>query len=163
MRRFVVLVLALALIAAACNRGDDDDEPTTTTAEGSPTTLTTATVTTEAGIDDGTTTTEGTTGIPGYDIIAGDSGAGEYVVLIEPDTYTEQDLRNIIEDIVDEYAPVSVHLIDTEDARELVLKAERTEAEQAILDAHYFARVVEGTTLEFLGPYADLESVHIGS
>ena len=54
-------------------------------------------------------------------------------------------------------------MIDSEDASDLVLKEEVTEAEQAILDAHYFARVVNGTTLEFLGPYADLDSVYIGS
>jgi hypothetical protein len=162
MRRLVILVLALALVSSACNRGDDA-ELTTTTTTGSQSTTTTAGTTTSGGTDDGTTTTVGTTGVPGYDIIAGDSAAGEYVVLVEPGTYSEQDLQNIMEDIVDEYAPIAVHLIDTEDARELVLKDERTEAEQAVLDAHYFARIIGGTTLEFLGPYADIESIHIGS
>ena len=85
------------------------------------------------------------------------------MVLIDPGTYTEQDIRNIMEGVVDEYAPVTVHLIDSEDAGGLVLKDELTEAEQAILDAHYFARVVDGTTLEFLGPYADIDPIHIGS
>ena len=84
-------------------------------------------------------------------------------MLVDPGAYSEQDLRNIMEGIVDEYAPVTVHLIDSQDASELVLKDEVTESEQAILDAHYFARVVDGTTLEYLGPYADLDSVHIGS
>lgn len=161
MRRFVILVLALALITAACNKGDDV-ELTTTTAAGSQTTTTTPGTTSDDGTDDETTTTDaGAT--PTYDIIAGDSGAGEYVVLVEPGTYTEQDLLNIMEGIVEEYAPVSVHLIDTEDARELVLQSELTEAEQALLDAHYFARISDGTNLEFLGPYADLADVHIGS
>ncbi|MDH3397102.1 MAG: hypothetical protein OEM81_04635 [Acidimicrobiia bacterium] len=162
MQRFGTLVLALALVTAACNRGDDA-ELTTTTAPGSQTTTTTAVTTTGDGTGETTTTLEGATGTPGYDIIAGDSEAGEYVVLVEPGTYTERDLQNIMEDLVDEYAPVTVHLIDTEDAGDLVLKDELTEAEQAVLNAHYFARIVEGTTLEFLGPYGDLESVHIGS
>jgi hypothetical protein len=54
-------------------------------------------------------------------------------------------------------------LIYSVDARDLVLKDELTDPEQEILDAHYFARVVGGTTLEFLGLYADLDSIHIGS
>ena len=163
MRRFGILVLALALVAVACNRGDDT-ELTTTTTVGSLTTTTTAGTTTAPDPDDGaTTTTGGVTGVAEYDIIAGDSGSGEYVVLVEPGTYSEQDLRNIMEDVVDELAPIAAHLIDSEDARELVLKDELTDAEQDLLDVHYFARIVEGTTLEYLGPYEEFESVHIGS
>jgi len=159
MRRFLILILALALVAAACNRGDDA-ELTTTTAGQLQTTTTTGT---NGGVDGETTTTAAGAEPPEYEIIAGDSGAGEYVVLIDPGTYSQQDLQNVMEGIVDEYAPLAAHLIDSEDARDLVLKDEVTEAEQAILDAHYFARIVDGTTLEFLGPYADLGSVYIGS
>jgi hypothetical protein len=159
MRRLLILAFALALVGAACNRGDDA-ELTTTTTTSSQTTSTTAA---GNGTDGETTTTGGAAEPPAYDIIAGDTGAGEYVVLIDPGTYTEQDIRNIMEGVVDEYAPVTVHLIDSEDAGGLVLKDELTEAEQAILDAHYFARVVDGTTLEFLGPYADIDPIHIGS
>lgn len=162
MRRFVILVLALALMTAACNRGDDADL-TTTTAGGSQTTTTSAGTTAGGGTDDETTTTAGTVELPGYDIIAGDSGSDEYIILVEPGNYSEQDLRNIMEDVVDEYSPVTAHLIDSEDARDLVLKDDVTDTEQELLDAHYLARVVEGTTLEFLGPYAALEPVHIGS
>jgi hypothetical protein len=162
MRRLVILALALALTAAACNRGDDAD--LTTTTEGSPTTITSSVTSTEGATDDGTTTTNaGAVEPPSYDIIAGDTGSDEYVVLVEPGAYTEQDLRNIMEDVVDEYAPVAAHLVDSEDAGDLVLKDELTDTEQELLDAHYFARIVGGTTLEFLGPYAGLESVHIGS
>lgn len=158
MRRFLILVVALALVGAACNRGDDAELTTTTTSSQSQTTATTA-----DGSNGETTPTDGASEPPAYDIIAGDTGAGEYVVLIDPGTYTEQDIRNIMEGIVDEYAPVTAHLIDSEDARDLVLKDELTDPEQEILDAHYFARVVGGTTLEFLGPYADLDPIHIGS
>ena len=163
MRRYAILVLTLALLAVACNKGDDADVTTTTTVAGSQVTTTTAATTTSGGTDGETTTTAGPSEIPLYDIIAGGSGSDDYVVLIEPSTYTEQDLRNIMEDVVDEFAPVSAHLIDSEDARELVLKDELTDDEQALLDAHYFARVVEGTTLEYLGPYGDLDPVQIGS
>ena len=162
MRRFGILILALALVATACNRGDDA-ELTTTTTPATTQLSTTSTTSTDGGADGETTSTVAGGALPEYQIIAGDSGEGEYVVLVDPGAYSEQDLRNIMEGIVDEYAPVTVHLIDSQDARELVLKDEVTEAEQAILDAHYFARVVDGTTLEYLGPYADLDSVHIGS
>ena len=161
MRRFGILILALALVATACNRGDDAELTTTTTP--ATTQLSTTTTSTDGGTDGETTSTTAGGALPEYQIIAGDSGEDEYVVLVDPGAYSEQDLRNIMEGIVDEYAPVTVHLIDSQDASELVLKDEVTESEQAILDAHYFARVVDGTTLEYLGPYADLESVHIGS
>ena len=163
MRRLVILALALALTAAACNRGDDAD--LTTTTGGSPTTTGTSSVaSTDGTTGDGTTTTDaGTVEPPTYNIIAGDTGSDEYVVLVEPGAYTERDLRNIMEDVVDEYAPATAHLVDSEDAGDLVLRDELTDTEQELLDAHYFARIVGGTTLEFLGPYAGLESVHIGS
>lgn len=162
MRRFAILILVLGLIATACNRGDDAELTTTTTVSSSlPQTSTTTN--TDSGPDGETTTTMATGAPPEYQIIAGNSGEGEYVVLIDPGAYSEQDLRNIMEVMVDEYAPVTVHLIDSEEASELVLKDEVTEAEQGILDAHYFARIVDGTTLEFLGPFSDLDPVYIGS
>jgi hypothetical protein len=161
-RLFGILVLVFALVAVACNRSDDAELTTTTTAASRITTITT-TATTEGGTEDETTTTAEAVEVPGYDIIAGDPGSGEYVVLVEPGSYTEQDLRNIMEDVVDEYAPVTAHLIDSEEVRELVLMDELTESEQELLDAHYFARIVEGTTLEYLGPYAEFETVLIGS
>jgi hypothetical protein len=160
MRRSIILILALALVVAACSRGDDAELTTTT---DSSVLQTTSTTVSGNGTDDETTTTVAGTEPPEYEIIAGNTGEGEYVVLIDPGSYTEQDLRNLMEGIVDEYAPVTAHLIDSEDARELVLLDQVTEAEQAILDAHYFARIVDGTTLEFLGPYSDLDSVYIGS
>jgi ABC-type amino acid transport substrate-binding protein len=160
MRRSVILILALALLAAACSRGDDAELTTTT---DNPVLITTSTTTSGGGSDGETTTTVAGTEPPEFEIIAGNTGEGEYVVLIDPGTYTEQDLRNLMVGFVDDYAPTTAHLIDSEDARDLVLLGEVTEAEQAILDAHYFARIVDGTTLEFLGPYADLEPVYIGS
>lgn len=163
MRRYAILVLTFALLVVACNKGDDAELTTTTTGAAPEVTTTTAVTTTSGGTDDETTTSAGASEVPLYDIIAGGAGSDDYVVLVEPGTYTEQDLRNIMEDIVDEFAPVSAHLIDSEDVRELVLKDELTDDEQALLDAHYFARVVEGTTLEYLGPYGDLDPVRIGS
>ncbi len=161
MRRSVILILALALVVTACSRGDDTELTTTTT--DSSVLQTTSTTVSGNGTDGETTTTVAGTEPPEYEIIAGSTGEGEYVVLIDPGTYTEQDLRNLMVGFVDDYAPVTAHLIDSEDARELVLLDQVTEAEQAILDAHYFARIVDGITLEFLGPYADLEPVYIGS
>jgi hypothetical protein len=161
MRRFGILLVALALLGTACD-GGDDAEPTTTAA-GQTTTTTVASSTTDSGSDEETTTTIGTVELPGYEIIAGDAGSGEYVALVEPGAYTEGDIRNIMEDIVDELSPVTAHLIDTQEASELVLKDELTEAEKELLEAHYFARIIDGTTLEYLGPYSELEPVYIGS
>lgn len=163
MRRFGILLVALALLGTACDGGDDAEPTTTTAGDAQTTTTTAASSTTGSGTDEETTTTAGTVELPGYEIIAGDAGSGEYVVLVEPGAYSEGDIRNIMEDIVDELSPVTAHLIDTQEASELVLKDELTEAEQELLEAHYFARIVDGTTLEYLGPYADLEPVYIGS
>jgi hypothetical protein len=163
MRRFGILLLVLALFGSACNRGDDADLTTTTTGPSQTTTTTAASSTTAGGTDGETTTTSGTVEVPEYEIIAGDAGSGEYVVLIEPGAYTEADIRNIMEDVVDELSPTTAHLIDLDEASELVLKDEITEAEQELLEAHYFARIVDGTTLEYLGPYGTIEPVFIGS
>jgi hypothetical protein len=164
MRRFGILILVLALIGFACNRGDDTELTTTTEGEAQTTTTTTvAGSTTDDGTEEETTTTVGTVEVPDYEIIAGDSGSAEYVVLVEPGAYTEGDIRNIMEDVVDELAPAAAHLVDTEEAGALVLQDEVTAAEQELLDAHYFARIVDGTTLEYVGPYSDVESVYIGS
>lgn len=159
MRRFAILILALALITAACNRGDEAE--LTTTTETAPQLTTTSTSTTVATTDGGEEATTTAGAMPEYEIIAGDSG-GVYVVLVEPGTYSDIDLQNIAEEIVDEYAPDLVHIVDSQDARDLVLKDEVTAEEQAVLDAHYFARVT-GTMLEFLGPYSDFDDVSIGS
>jgi hypothetical protein len=164
MRRFGILLIALALLGSACNRGDDADL-TTTTAAGTQTTTTTiaGSSTTEGDVDGETTTTLGTVEVPDYEIIAGDAGSGEYVVLVEPGAYTEADIRNIMEDVVDELSPATAHLIDSDEASSLVLQEELTDAEQEILEAHYFARIIDGTTLEYLGPYSSVDSVYIGS
>lgn len=158
MRRFLLLIVALALLGAACNRGDDSELTTTTTTAASQRTTTTTVATTAPGGDD-TTTTAGEM-VP-YEIIAGES-SGTYVVLVEPGDYSDVDLQNIAEDVVDLYKPNLVHIIDSEDAADLVTKDQVTADEQAILDAHYLARI-EGTQLLFLGPYAQFDSIQIGS
>ncbi len=158
MRRTVFVILAVALLAA-CNRGDDAEVTTTTTSAALATTTTTTVATTAPPPGEVTTTTTGE--MPGYEIIAGES-SGAYVVLVEPGNYSDIDLQNVIVDVVERHAPELVHLIDSRDALDLVLKAEVTPEEQAVLDAHYYAKLT-GTRLEFQGPYSNFESIQIGS
>lgn len=157
MRHFLLVVLVLALLGTACNKGDDVELTTTTTAATQGSTSTTV-ATTSPEPDD--TTTTGGEMIP-YEIVAGETG-GTYVVLIDPGSYTDVDLQNVAEDVVERYKPDFVYIIDSPDARDLVLEDEVTTDEQAILDAHLLA-LIEGTNLEFLGPYAQYGTVHIGS
>ncbi len=159
MRRFIPL-LALVLIVAACSK-TTEPELTTTTRVATPTTAATtaATTTTTTEPAAGPTTTSGS--LPGYTVVAGSAG-GTLVVLLDPGNYSDIDIRNVVDDAIERFTPSELHVVDTQEAADLVLIENPTEAQEEILDAHQFARVV-GDLLEFLGPYASSGTVSIGS
>jgi hypothetical protein len=157
-RRLIPLLVLLML--AACSKAAEPDLTTTTpspatvstTASSSPSTTTT----TEAM----TTTTAGM--LPGYTIVAGGTGDAPLVILLDPGTYSDIDIRNVVDDAIGRFGPSDLYIVDSQDAADLVLVESPTADQQQILDAHEFARVV-GDQLEFLGPYASSGTVSIGS
>ncbi|NIA25020.1 MAG: hypothetical protein GWP04_05570 [Gammaproteobacteria bacterium] len=159
MRRLIPL-LALAMILAACSKGTEP-ELTTTTRAASPTTAATTvgSTTTTTQSSDATSTTSGS--LPGYTVVAGSAG-GTLVVLLDPGNYSDIDIRNVVDDALERFSPVELHVVDSREAADLVLVEDPTADQQKVLDAHQFARVI-GDQLEFLGPYASSGSVTIGS
>ncbi len=159
MRRLIPL-LALTMILAACSKGTEPDLTTTTRVAPPTTTVTTvASTTTAAQPSASTSTTSGS--LPGYTVVAGSAG-GILVVLLDPGNYSDIDIRNVVDDAIERFTPVELHVVDSREAADLVLVENPTEDQQKILDEHQFARVI-GDQLEFLGPYASSGSVSIGS
>lgn len=157
MRRLIP-VLALGLLLAACNKGT---EPTLTTT-GSNTTTSVTTQTTTSSTTTGTEATTTTAGsLPNYSVVAGGSGA-PLVLLVEPGTYSDIDLRNVVDDAIGQFGPSDLFIVDSQEAADLVTVENPTAEQQQILDAHEFVKVV-GDQLEFLGPYASSGTVTIGS
>lgn len=159
MRRLIP-VLALGLLLAACNKATEPTLTTTTnpvsdsTTTSSPSTTSSTTTETEA-----TTTTAGS--LPGYSVVAGGAGSA-LVLLLEPGTYSDIDLRNVVDDAIERFGPSDLYVVDSQDAADLVFVENPTVEQQRILDEHEFARVI-GDQLEFLGPYESSGTVSIGS
>ncbi|MDX1448164.1 MAG: hypothetical protein R3246_03790 [Acidimicrobiia bacterium] len=169
MTRRIVALLSIAMLVAACS--PEEAELTTTT-----TTVSETTSTTEA--EDTTTTTEaeddsdaGPDGpaISEYEVVVRSSGSGGEAlwVLIDPGDYTDIDLENFIRELVDEsdVALAQIHVFDDLDALEAgrIDSEARTDDEQALVDAHYLVSLIDGSTIRFQGPYADLGETAVGS
>lgn len=125
-----------------------------------------------------TTTTSTTTTLPPireltppeYQIVhrsPTDEGGDEVVVLLDTTTYdtlTDIDLYDLIAEVVELFPPVSiVHVVDDADAAEVVVDPDASEAERAVLDDHYLARLEGGFTIVYLGPFADSGSAVLSS
>jgi hypothetical protein len=167
--RIALVMVALVVVAPACNRGR----------QSASTTLPTETLGTIA-VPERTTTTgaEGTgpqpaastivSGTPGYTIverIPGEAGAGDTVVVVlEEGDYDTREVENAVIDMIETYAPIQeAHIVDTQEAADAVLEPSPTPEQQEELELHYFARLEEGNRLTYLGPYADSGVIIIGS
>jgi len=157
--RRLIPVLALGLLLAACNKGT---EPTLTTIGSDNTTTTAASQTTTSTTTMGTEATTTTAGsLPSYSVVAGGSGA-PLVLLVEPGSYTDIDLRNVVEDALGQFGPSDLFIVDSQEAADLATVESPTAEQQQVLDEHEFVKVV-GDQLEFVGPYASSGTVTIGS
>jgi hypothetical protein len=165
--RLALLVAMLSLLAAC---GDSADT-TTTTAVAPPPTATTTTVAPSGGTSEApveTTTTIATPTIPGLFVpeftILERTADDVLVVGVSPGTYSDIDLQNLVSEVMERFAPVDgLHIVDDEAATDLVLAETLTAEDQAFLDDHYFLRLEEGFRMVFLGPFADVGEVILGS
>lgn len=118
-----------------------------------------------------TTTTEDPSGgpsFPTYTIVSRETGSDgdTVVVLLDDDTgsLTDIDLQNIVIDVVENYAGIlTAHVIADAAAADAVLATAPTEAEQELLDRHYYVRLEEGFRLVFTGPFAETPTTVLGS
>jgi hypothetical protein len=172
MRRIaaIAILMALALVASSCRRGDDESS-TTTTAPAATTSLVVTTTTpgdsTVPGGDDGSTTTtaEVVGGTPTYQVVERSDGehGDELVVLVEPGSYTEVELQNLVYDIVDRFQPVRAIVVDDAAAVVLAGAEELSEEDAEFLAGHTFFVLTDGVDVTFSGPYSQIADLTVGS
>ena len=164
--RLIVVVAAVAFVAAACQSSADS---TTTTAESPlltlppPTTPPTSTTST-------TLVPVEQLSSPEYQIVQRSVGEGTgdtVVVLLDSSSYetlTDIDLEDVIADVVRRFPPIAtVHVIDDPAAANIVGNPDATEEQIASIEDHYFARLDDGFTITFLGPFAPAGATVLGS
>lgn len=161
--------MGLTLIAASCtSSGGQDLTPTTTLQPVAP--VTTAVSSTTAA--DTTTTTEVASQItpPRYRIVertATEAPGDTVVVLLDDTSYdslTDIDIYDIIAEVVELFPPISeIHVVDDAAAANTVTDPEATEADIAAVQANYLARLDNGFTITYLGPFAASGSSVLGS
>jgi hypothetical protein len=187
----ISLLAALALVGAACDNGEETPgttlASTATTAAAAPAgsdapggadaaspTGDDADSGPEDAADDAadgdeaaTTTTDPdvVAGLPSYEVVErveADRGE-EIVVVVEPGTYTNVELQNLVFDIVDRFAPLTAVVVDDPAAAELVFAEDRSPEDEAFLEEHMFLELVDGVEVTFRGPYSDLKGLVVGS
>lgn len=166
----LTLALLLAVPAVACNQ-----EPAQLTTTSSLITGTTeaavtddATTTTAEGGDANTTTTLRGEQVSTYEIVArisSDNGETLYIVIPEG-AYTDVDLEQFIGDLKESDPQLfGAEVFDDENAVQAfpIPEAQRTEAQQQLLDDHHLISLVGGNTIVFRGPFEELGQQVIGS
>lgn len=184
--RIVGALIAISLVVAGCNRGDDEASQTTvppatgavatteTTAGPEETTAATGSAGTTSSevassvVTDGSTTVATTTvvsGLPTYEVIHRliEDDRETLVIVVEPGTYSDVELENLVYDVVERFSPSVAIVVDDRATADLALLDERTEDEQRQLDAHTFLRIENGVEVTFYGPYADFPGLTVGS
>lgn len=167
----LTLLAAFLMVAVACG---DSSSATTTSTEPTPVPTTEAASTSQPAIAETspgqtesppavTTTSAPAFSLPDFTVVER-TDEDVLVVAVPPATYNDIDLRNLVEEVVERFAPVNgLHIIDDEAIADLVLLETVTSAEQVLLDEHYFLRLEEGFRMVFVGPFAEVGEVILGS
>ncbi len=161
-----MVVAAVILVATACQSSADD----TTTTTGSPL-LTLPPATTPPTSSTSTTLPPvEQLSSPEYQIVQRtvSEGAGDTVVVLldtsSYETLTDIDLEEVIADVVQRFPPIAtVHVIDDPAAANVVGDPDASEEQIAAISDHYFARLDDGFTITFLGPFAPAGATVLGS
>ena len=175
MRFRQALLIGLAVVLVTACSGDDESESTTTTSAAPITTLASSDASGTASGQATTTSTTTTTVIqpelsfPEYSIIsreASDDG-DVVVVLLDRESYeslSDLDVRNVIDDLVEQFAPVyEAYIVETQAAADALFVEEPTEEQQAALDNGYVAKLEEGFRIVYAGPLEDSGVAILGS
>lgn len=172
-RQALLIGLAVLLIAA-CSGDDETDESTTTAAAAPITTL----APTDAGGDAAQTTTTSTTtttlaqpelSFPEYSIVSREtSDNGDIVVVLldraSYESLSDLDVRNVIDDLVEQFAPVyEAYIVETQAAADALFVEEPTDDQQSALENGYVARLEEGFRIVYTGPLEDSGVAILGS
>ena len=182
--RLIGLLVVVSLTIVACSRDEGEvSETTVTPAAGSVTTSSTTagagettiavassdTPTTAATATSAETAPSSTTalvsGLPSYEVVHRliEDDRETLIVVVEPGSYSNVELENLVYDIVERFSPSAVIVVDDPTVADLAIEDERTEEQQAELDTHTFLRIENGVEVTFYGPYADFPGLTIGS
>ena len=167
MLRRGALCALVTLTIAACD-GDGAELTTTSSLLSSPTSAAESPTTSVAPGGASTTTTLVGEPVGDSEIVARESeAAGETLyIVVPPGAYTDVDIENFVLDLIEDgVASFGAEIFDDDAAVEAYRtpEAERTEEQSALVDQHHFASLVDGTTIEFRGPFEDSGSLVIGS
>lgn len=180
--RLTALLAAAALALPACNRGgggaaDPTLPPVETAAAVVTSAASTVAPTAAAGGSDPETaaSTPSSTStaaaappgpaLPPYEVrhrMIEDSGE-TLVVLVEPGSYSNVELENLVYDIVEQHSPRGAVVVDDSAAADLAVLDGRTAEQQDSLDSRTLLRIDNGVEVTFHGPYADFPGLTVGS
>lgn len=180
--RMAALLVAAALALAACDRGGGGAaDPTLPAVETGAAVATSAEVTvasapaadsadaapeTAASSPSSTTSTvPAGPAVPDYEVRHRmiEDGNETLVVLVDPGSYSNVELENLVYDIVEEHSPRGAVVVDDSAAADLAVLDERTAEQQTSLDSHTLLRIDNGVEVSFHGPYADFPGLTVGS
>lgn len=177
MRFRQAFLIGLAVVLVTACSGDDESDQSTTTTSGAPITTLASTDASGTASGQASTTTSTTTttviepelSFPEYSIIsreASDDG-DVVVVLLDRESYeslSDLDVRNVIDDLVEQFAPVyEAYIVETQAAADALFVEEPTEEQQAALDNGYVAKLEEGFRIVYAGPLEDSGVAILGS
>lgn len=159
------LLAVMALLVVACEAAEVELTTTTTVVVG--TTEPPAMETTTTAGETPPTTMRGEA-VSSFEVIVRQSvDQGEILhLVIPPGAYTEVDIENFIGDLIEANPDLwGAEVFDDEEAllAYQVPEGERSEEEQALIDRHHFASLVDRFLLRFQGPFSDLGEFIIGS
>lgn len=161
--KHLAVIVVIALTLGACSRQDPPELTTTTTT--SPTTAPETTTTTA---EDSTSTTTAPT-IESYEVVIKSSTDGGQVlwVVVPPGEYSSVAVESLLARVIEETGgPIwEVHVFSDPEALEAarIPAEDRTEAESELVANHYLISLIEGNTVRFQGPFADLGEYVYGS
>jgi len=165
------LLVAGGLVVAACTGSGSVDTSSTSTTEASAPSSTTE-VSTTVSVETTTTTSTPANPIspPEYRIVERtktDAPGDTVVVLLDDTSYeslTDIDLFDIIAEVVELFPPISeIHVVDSFVAANTVTNPEATSEDMQAIEANYLARLENGFTITYLGPFASSGSAELGS
>ena len=167
-RTLIFLLVALGMLAAACDSGEAQLSTTSSLVTGTTETPGQASTTTTT-LEEVTTTTllRGET-VASYEIavrISTDNGEIFYVV-IPSGAYTDVDLENFVGDLLEANPGLwGAEVFDDEAAVQafVIPEDQRTEQQQDLLDESHFVSLIGGDTVKFQGPFAEFGEFVIGS
>lgn len=162
-------VVAVALVAAACNRSAEPELSVTTSSlvttstEGSG-----VTATTTASEPSSSTTSLVGQQVESFEVVVrepGEHGDILYVV-IPPGSYTDLDLEDFVNDMIEANPGLEeLHVFDDPDAV-IALRTpeeERTAEQVSMLESHHLLSLFEGKVVRFQGPFAEMGEFVLGS